>query len=217
LCYSEVPGVFEVYTSAPGAPLPFLLPLLPLCRAAAPLLATVPRYPRPPCLSWPPRLAPELAHRLNPFLLAFPERATLLRRLTEPPTCHRRPPPLTTAVALLAPAPALVAPMRRPQAGHCPSSSPLGFFRACHAAPPLPELCLAATTHAVNRQQLLPLAVPSPGLEACSRMLLDFFYPSRTRCCLLLPLFDCFHRTSAAAPVHRGQLGPPLFEPCHHL
>jgi hypothetical protein len=136
---------FLKFITQPLAPLPSSssAPPLPRSSAAAGCHDAPPEAPA--CLSWHPRIAPELGHHLSAPPLAFPERDTLLRRPTEPP-CRRRPPQLTVAAALPVPPPALAAPTRCPQAGRRPSSSPLAFSRARHAAPPLPELRPAATS-----------------------------------------------------------------------
>jgi hypothetical protein len=117
---------------------------LPRSSAAAGRRATPPEATS--CCNAAPLVAHELAHHLSPSLLALPKHATPLCHPTELPSCRRRPPPLTTAVALLVPPPALVAPIRRLQAGRRPSSSPLAFSHTLHVALPLPELCLVATS-----------------------------------------------------------------------
>jgi hypothetical protein len=214
LCYSEVPRVFGVYISAPGAPL--LLPLFPLCRAAAPPLAAVSHRPRPPCLSWPPRVTRELAHRLNPFLLAFPERATPLRRCSSRQELlavagHRRSPPLQLCRRHLLP---LVAPTCCPQADRRHSPSPLAFSRARHAAPPLPELCPAATS---PLSWLVPCVPPPPFFSSPRPSVAS--PPS-----ILLSLAVAFHpeprihhrrpcSSPVNPPVHRGQTTPTPPDP----
>jgi hypothetical protein len=124
--------------TSPSRPPPSSSSTPPLSRSSA----TAGRRAAPPeapaCFSWPPHVAPALAHRLNPLLLVFPEPTTLLCRPTEPALCRRRPPPLIAAAALPAPPPALAAPTRRSQAGRRPSFSPLAFSRALHVTPPLP-------------------------------------------------------------------------------
>jgi hypothetical protein len=142
LYYSEVPGVFGVFISAPSAPSPFFF----LCFPSA----------TQQCRRWPPCRAAR-----GPSLLLLASTRRLQARpppqrspagfprahhaVAEPPaaTCRRKPPPLAAAAALPAPPPALAAPMRHPQAGCRPSSSPLAFPHALHVAPPLPELCPA--------------------------------------------------------------------------
>jgi hypothetical protein len=96
---------------------------------------------------------------LQPLLLCFV--SVLTRRPLAASPSHQLPPRRPFRTTWLS---------ARPPAA-CATSA--GLFLPLHVAPPSP----AAATHAVSRQQLLPLAVPSPGLEARSRTLLDFFYP----------------------------------------
>jgi hypothetical protein len=147
---------FLKFHSSPWRPPPFLLPLLPLCCAAALPLAAVPRRPRP---SLPPLAStrrPRARPPPQPFLADFPRVRHAAPPLPEPPAaaCRRRPPPLLAATALLAPAPTC-----RPQAGRRPSSPPLAFFRQLHVASPLPELCPAATSPPL---WLAPCVSPPP-------------------------------------------------------
>jgi hypothetical protein len=135
---------FKSLPLAPPPPSSSSAPPLPCSSASAGRRAAPPEAF--PCLSWPPRVTSELCHRLSAPTLAFPERDTLLYLLPELPLYRCRSPLLTATTALLAPPPALAAPTRRPQAGRRPSFSPLAFSRALHVAPPLPKLCLAATT-----------------------------------------------------------------------
>jgi hypothetical protein len=153
---------FLEFTSQPVTPHPpssSSAPPLPRSSATAGCRAAPPEAPA--CLFWPPRVAPELAHRLTFFPLA----PSAPRRPTKPPLCRRRLPPLTAAAALPAPPPAPAAPTRRLQAGRCPSSLPLAFSRALHVAPPLPELCPAATSQPSWLAPCVPLPPSFSGLR----------------------------------------------------
>jgi hypothetical protein len=190
---------FLKLTIQPLAPPLLLPPLLPLCRAAAPPLATDAAPPKASyCSSPAPHVVPELACRLSPSLLAFPEHATLLCRSTKPPLCRRRLPPLTVAATLPAPPPALVAPTRRLRASRHPSSSSLASFRALHAAPPLPELCSAAT----SPPSWLAPCIPSSPFFTGLRRSVAFLPPFRS---LLhshfTPNFEIHRRRSSSSPA----------------
>jgi hypothetical protein len=122
---------FLEFTSQPLAPPP------PSSSSASPLphsSTAAGRLAAPPeatsCSSAAPRVAPELAHRLSPSLLALPEHAA---------AAHRR---CSTASATSCSGSSHASPSGRPP----PSSLPLAFSQARHATPPLPELRPAATT-----------------------------------------------------------------------
>jgi hypothetical protein len=116
----------------------------------------------PASFSWPPRIAPKLAHRLTFFLLAFLERAT------PPDRAAPLPPQAAAAHCCCSSAGATScssSPTRRLQAGRRPSPSPLAFSRALHFAPSLFELCPAATEPPSWLVQCVPLPPFFSGLR----------------------------------------------------